>query len=89
MSGRNGEQRDFIVKANVEILTILSFQENYLFMKKCVLKRPVVPIPQQWLTSMLTMVPQSLMKGRELLVQKLTEEVTEDYGKSMRRFNGK
>ncbi|NXF95586.1 DYH12 protein, partial [Eubucco bourcierii] len=59
---------------------------NYLFMKKCVLQRPMVPIPQQWLTSMLTMVPQSLMEGRELVVQKLIEEVIEDYEKSMRRF---
>ncbi|XP_054243607.1 dynein axonemal heavy chain 12 [Indicator indicator] len=61
-------------------------RKNYLFMKKCVLRRPMVPIPQQWLASMLTMVPQSLMEGRELLVQKLTEEVIGDYEKSMRRL---
>ncbi|NXR12695.1 DYH12 protein, partial [Semnornis frantzii] len=69
-----------------ELPSILSFQTNYLFMKKCVLQRPVAPIPQQWLTSMLTMVPQSLMEGRELVVQKLKEEVIEDYEKNMKRF---
>ncbi|XP_068019795.1 dynein axonemal heavy chain 12 isoform X1 [Melanerpes formicivorus] len=60
-------------------------RENYLFMKKRVLKRPIAPYPQQWLTSILTRVPQSLMEGRELLVQKLQEEIIGDYEKSMRR----
>ncbi|NXF34121.1 DYH12 protein, partial [Nyctibius bracteatus] len=62
--------------------------ENYLFMKKCVLRRPVAPIQQQWLTSILSSVPQSLMEGkdRELLVEKLLGEIIKDYEKSMRRF---
>uniref|UniRef100_A0A8C3KWS1 Dynein axonemal heavy chain 12 n=1 Tax=Calidris pygmaea TaxID=425635 RepID=A0A8C3KWS1_9CHAR len=81
-------------KINVEIqmketlpLIILSFQTNYLFMKKCVQSNPVVPIQQQWLMSMLALVPQSLMEGkdRELLTEKLLEEIIRDYEKSMRR----
>ncbi|KAM6121199.1 LOW QUALITY PROTEIN: dynein axonemal heavy chain 12 [Pterocles gutturalis] len=61
---------------------------NYLFMKKCVQSNPVVPIPQQWLMSMLSLVPQSLMEGkaRELLVEKLLGEIIRDYEMSMRRF---
>ncbi|NXX18582.1 DYH12 protein, partial [Podargus strigoides] len=62
--------------------------EIYLFMKKCVLSKPVAPIQQQWLTSVLASVPQSLMEGRDraLLAEKLLGEITEDYEKSMRRF---
>uniref|UniRef100_A0A8C8RTS4 Dynein heavy chain linker domain-containing protein n=1 Tax=Pelusios castaneus TaxID=367368 RepID=A0A8C8RTS4_9SAUR len=59
----------------------------YLFMKKSVESNPVVPIQQQWLTSMLTLVPQSLMEGkdRELLVEELLNEVTKDFEMSMKR----
>ncbi|XP_033922411.1 dynein axonemal heavy chain 12 isoform X2 [Melopsittacus undulatus] len=65
-------------------------------------REPVPPIPElpstmnselkqqmhQWLMSMLTLVPQSLMEGkdRKLLVEKLLVEIVEDYEKSMRRF---
>uniref|UniRef100_A0A8B9Q220 Dynein axonemal heavy chain 12 n=1 Tax=Apteryx owenii TaxID=8824 RepID=A0A8B9Q220_APTOW len=68
-------------------ITALSFQTNYLFMKKCVLSNPVVPIQQEWLTSMLMWVPQSLMEGkeRELLVEKLLGEVIRDFEMTMRR----
>uniref|UniRef100_A0A663MA95 Dynein axonemal heavy chain 12 n=1 Tax=Athene cunicularia TaxID=194338 RepID=A0A663MA95_ATHCN len=74
--------------AFLEPLTILSFQTNYLFMKKCVRRHPVVPIQQQWLMSMLQLVPQSLMEGkdRQLLAEKLLQEVTMDYETSMRRY---
>ncbi|NXA96844.1 DYH12 protein, partial [Melanocharis versteri] len=60
---------------------------NYLFLKKCVRSNPVVPIQQQWLRSMLAMVPQSLMEGRdrELLTEELLKEIVRDYEKSMRR----
>ncbi|NWW36321.1 DYH12 protein, partial [Panurus biarmicus] len=60
---------------------------NYLFLKKCVQSNPVVPIQQQWLRSMLTMVPQSLMEGRdrELLTEELLKEIVRDYEKSMQR----
>ncbi|KFQ54651.1 Dynein heavy chain 12, axonemal, partial [Pelecanus crispus] len=63
------------------------FNTNYLFMKKCVQSNPVVPIQQQWLMSMLTLVPQSLMEGkdRELLAEKLLGEIIRDYEMSMRR----
>ncbi|NXY33751.1 DYH12 protein, partial [Pomatorhinus ruficollis] len=63
------------------------FLLNYLFLKKCVQSNPVVPIQQQWLRSVLTMVPQSLMEGkdRELLTEDLLKEVVRDYEKSMQR----
>uniref|UniRef100_A0A8B9ZYI3 Dynein axonemal heavy chain 12 n=1 Tax=Anas zonorhyncha TaxID=75864 RepID=A0A8B9ZYI3_9AVES len=68
-------------------LIILSFQNNYLFMKKCVQSNPVVPIQQQCLKSVLSLVPQSLMEGkdRELLVEKLLGEIIKDFEKSMNR----
>ncbi|XP_060544998.1 dynein axonemal heavy chain 12 [Pantherophis guttatus] len=63
-------------------------RNNYLFMKKCVESNPVVPIQQEWLLSMLTLVPQSLMEGkdREKLVEELLNEITDDYEMSMRRY---
>ncbi|NWZ79371.1 DYH12 protein, partial [Poecile atricapillus] len=66
---------------------ILSFQAEYLFLKKCVQSNPVVPIQEQWLRSVLTMVPQSLMEGRdrELLTEDLLKEVVRDYEISMQR----
>ncbi|NWT54228.1 DYH12 protein, partial [Erythrocercus mccallii] len=59
----------------------------YLFLKKCVQSNPVVPIQQQWLRSILAMVPQSLMEGRdgELLTEDLLMEIVKDYEKSMQR----
>ncbi|NXY12857.1 DYH7 protein, partial [Atrichornis clamosus] len=68
-------------------LTILSFQADYLFMKKRVQRNPMIPIQQQWLMSMLALVPQSLMEGRdrELLTEELLREVVKDYDKSMSR----
>ncbi|XP_073448349.1 dynein axonemal heavy chain 12 [Aquarana catesbeiana] len=60
---------------------------NYLYMKKCVESSPVVPIQKHWLSSMLSLVPQSLQKGkdREVLIQDLLEEVSQDFEKSMKR----
>ncbi|NXP00403.1 DYH12 protein, partial [Certhia brachydactyla] len=60
---------------------------NYFFLKKCVQSNPMVPIQQQWLRSMLAMVPQSLMEGRdrELLTEDLLKEVIRDYETSMQR----
>uniref|UniRef100_A0A8D2QK81 Dynein axonemal heavy chain 12 n=1 Tax=Zonotrichia albicollis TaxID=44394 RepID=A0A8D2QK81_ZONAL len=68
-------------------LNILSLQAEYFFLKKCVQSNPMLPIQQQWLRSMLAMVPQSLMKGkeRELLTEDLLKEVVRDYEKSMQR----
>ncbi|NWY47178.1 DYH12 protein, partial [Sylvia atricapilla] len=68
-------------------LKILSFQEDYFFLKKCLQSNPVVPIQQQWLRSMLAMVPQSLMEGRDrqLLTEDLLKEIVRDYEKSMQR----
>ncbi|NXW73467.1 DYH12 protein, partial [Hirundo rustica] len=66
---------------------IKSYLFNYLFLKKCLQSNPVVPIPQQWLRSVLAMVPQSLMEGRdrELLTEDLLKEIVRDYEKSMLR----
>ncbi|NXI77031.1 DYH12 protein, partial [Rhipidura dahli] len=60
---------------------------KYLFMKKRVQKNPMIPIQQQWLRSMLALVPQSLMEGRDrqLLTEELLKEVVRDYEKSMQR----
>ncbi|NXN03208.1 DYH12 protein, partial [Sylvia borin] len=68
-------------------LKILSFQEDYFFLKKCLQSNPMVPIQQQWLRSMLAMVPQSLMEGRDrqLLTEDLLKEIVRDYEKSMQR----
>ncbi|NXP46066.1 DYH7 protein, partial [Heliornis fulica] len=57
----------------------------YLFMKKCVERRPVLPIQKQWLVSILQLVPQSLKKSRMQLVEKLVEEIIIDYETSTRR----
>ncbi|KFP74060.1 Dynein heavy chain 12, axonemal, partial [Apaloderma vittatum] len=67
-------------------VALLSFQENYLFLKKCVRSNPLVPIPQQWLKAILSLVPQSFMEGRELLAEKVLREIIRDYEMSMRRF---
>ncbi|NXT13067.1 DYH12 protein, partial [Prunella fulvescens] len=63
------------------------FIKYYFFLKNCVQSNPMVPIQKQWLKSMLTMVPPSLMEGRdrELLTQNLLKEVVRDYEKSMER----
>ncbi|NXK82024.1 DYH12 protein, partial [Amazona guildingii] len=76
------------VRKFIRPLTLLSFQENYLFLKECVLRSPIAPIQHQWLMSMLTLVPQSLTEGkdRQPLVEKLLVEIMEEYEKSMRRF---
>ncbi|NXC97184.1 DYH12 protein, partial [Certhia familiaris] len=65
----------------------LAYLADYFFLKKCVQSNPVVPIQQQWLRSMLAMVPQSLMEGRdrELLTEDLLKEVIRDYETSMQR----
>uniref|UniRef100_A0A669P441 Dynein axonemal heavy chain 12 n=1 Tax=Phasianus colchicus TaxID=9054 RepID=A0A669P441_PHACC len=72
---------------NNSVNDLLLIVTNYLFMKKCVHSNPVVPIQQQWLMSMLTLVPQSLMEGkdRELLMEKLLGEIIRDFEKSMKR----
>ncbi|NWU06626.1 DYH12 protein, partial [Cephalopterus ornatus] len=82
--------RSLVVHKHIYVLralTILSFQADYLFMKQCVQSNPVVPIQQQWLQSVLALVPQSLMEGkdRELLTQELLGEIVRDYEKSMKR----
>ncbi|XP_009991828.1 PREDICTED: dynein heavy chain 12, axonemal [Chaetura pelagica] len=61
---------------------------NYLFMKSRVLSNPMVPIQQQWLMSLLSLVPQSLMEGKneKLLTEQLLGEIIKDYEISMRRF---
>ncbi|NXI06039.1 DYH12 protein, partial [Pachycephala philippinensis] len=60
---------------------------KYLFMKKRVQRNPMIPIQQRWLRSMLALVPQSLMEGRDrqLLTEELLKEIVKDYEKSMQR----
>ncbi|KAM4651998.1 dynein axonemal heavy chain 12 [Discoglossus pictus] len=61
---------------------------NYLFMKKCVERTPVVPIQKHWLNSMLSLVPRSLKEGKdkEACIAELLEEVSKDFEKSMQRY---
>ncbi|NWI51186.1 DYH12 protein, partial [Calyptomena viridis] len=68
------------------ILSITCFT-NYLFMKERVESNPMLPIPQQWLMSVLALVPQSLMEGRdrELLTGELLGEIVREYEMSIRR----
>ncbi|KAJ6668326.1 hypothetical protein lerEdw1_015703 [Lerista edwardsae] len=63
-------------------------RNNYLFLKKCVENNPIVPIQEEWLASVLTLIPQNLMEGkdREKLVEELLNEVTNDYEASMKRY---
>uniref|UniRef100_A0A803YG09 Dynein axonemal heavy chain 12 n=1 Tax=Meleagris gallopavo TaxID=9103 RepID=A0A803YG09_MELGA len=77
--------KEILMQFVIRALIRLSFQTNYVFMKKCVQSNPVVPIQQQWLMSMLTLVPQSLVAGRELLIEKLLGEIIKDFEKSMKR----
>ncbi|NXD47426.1 DYH12 protein, partial [Corvus moneduloides] len=69
------------------IILSLTYLADYLFMKTRVQKNPMIPIQQQWLRSMLALVPQSLMEGRdrELLTEDLLKEIVRDYEKSMQR----
>lgn len=80
--------KEILMQFVIRALIRLSFQTNYVFMKKCVQSNPVVPIQQQWLMSMLTLVPQSLVAGRELLIEKLLGEIIKDFEKSMKRCMG-
>uniref|UniRef100_A0A4W3H1L8 Dynein axonemal heavy chain 12 n=1 Tax=Callorhinchus milii TaxID=7868 RepID=A0A4W3H1L8_CALMI len=72
------------LKAKVQLV----FQLNYLYMKQSVESSPVVPIQQEWLATILTLVPEGLREGkkRETMVQDLFEEVVQDFDKSMKRF---
>ncbi|XP_029912440.1 dynein heavy chain 12, axonemal [Myripristis murdjan] len=57
---------------------------NYMFMKQCVESRPVTPIQQQWLDSMLARVPAHLRQGpgSAKLLQELCKEVSDDFLKA-------
>ncbi|NXS15931.1 DYH12 protein, partial [Mystacornis crossleyi] len=69
------------------IILSLAYLADYLFMKKRVQRNPMIPVQQQWLRSLLALVPQSLMEGRDraLLTEELLKEVVRDYEKSMQR----
>uniref|UniRef100_A0A672VFG6 Dynein axonemal heavy chain 12 n=1 Tax=Strigops habroptila TaxID=2489341 RepID=A0A672VFG6_STRHB len=77
----------FITKLSLRSINTIPL-ENYLFMKKCVQSNPIIPIQRQWLMSILALVPQSLMEGkdRKLLAEKLLEEIMNEYETSMRRY---
>ncbi|XP_056445731.1 dynein axonemal heavy chain 12 isoform X2 [Gadus chalcogrammus] len=60
-------------------------RNNFLFLRKCVESREVVPIQQECLDSMLSRIACPLQQGpgQERLVQELLEEVREDFLKAM------
>uniref|UniRef100_A0A8B9LHE3 Dynein axonemal heavy chain 12 n=1 Tax=Astyanax mexicanus TaxID=7994 RepID=A0A8B9LHE3_ASTMX len=47
---------------------------NYMFLKECVERRPIVPIQQSWLDDMLTRVSPQLRQGRQELLENLCDE---------------
>ncbi|XP_072525468.1 dynein axonemal heavy chain 12 isoform X2 [Salminus brasiliensis] len=52
---------------------------NYMFLKECVERSPIVPIQQCWLDDMLTPVSPQLCQGRQELLQELCKEVIENF----------
>ncbi|XP_017568229.2 dynein heavy chain 12, axonemal isoform X1 [Pygocentrus nattereri] len=56
---------------------------NYLFLKQCVEKSPIVPIQEHWLDDVVTRVSPQLRQGREELLEELCKEVSENYLSSM------
>ncbi|KAG9269584.1 dynein heavy chain 12, axonemal [Astyanax mexicanus] len=52
---------------------------NYMFLKECVERRPIVPIQQSWLDDMLTRVSPQLRQGRQELLENLCDEVRESF----------
>ncbi|KAM4720749.1 dynein axonemal heavy chain 12 [Rhinophrynus dorsalis] len=60
---------------------------NYLFMKKCVERSPVVPIQKSWLNAILARIPSSLKTGKnqEALVSDLLEEVSQEFQNTMKK----
>uniref|UniRef100_A0A8C9V3D7 Dynein axonemal heavy chain 12 n=1 Tax=Scleropages formosus TaxID=113540 RepID=A0A8C9V3D7_SCLFO len=63
---------------------------NYSFLKSCVEGRPIAPIPQQWLDSIFTRVPQQLrQEPRNLdLLKELCKEVSENFLSDMVKHTG-
>lgn len=61
---------------------------NYMFLKQCVESRPIVPIQQQWLDNMSSLIPPQLRlgPGRTELLEELCEEVRENFLSTMVRF---
>lgn len=59
----------------------LHLQKNYEFLKQCVERRPVAPIQQQWLDSIVALVPLKLRDTPEKnkLLQELCVEVSDNY----------
>ncbi|MGH0136030.1 UNVERIFIED_CONTAM: hypothetical protein FKN15_058794 [Acipenser sinensis] len=63
---------------------------NYMFMRQCVESSPIVPIQQHWLDSMLRRVPAPLQQGpgRPELIQKLFQDVKQDFEEGMKQCMG-
>ncbi|XP_027026371.2 dynein axonemal heavy chain 12 [Tachysurus fulvidraco] len=61
---------------------------NYMFLKQCVKSRPTVPIQQQWLDNIVSLIPPKLQlgPGRVELLEELCKEISENYHKTMLHF---
>ena len=59
-------------------------------MKKCVSDGPVSPMPQEWWSEILSMIPQELIKSplMQPYIQDLYDELMKEYDKSMRKAMG-
>uniref|UniRef100_W5L7L2 Dynein axonemal heavy chain 12 n=1 Tax=Astyanax mexicanus TaxID=7994 RepID=W5L7L2_ASTMX len=62
---------------------------NYMFLKECVERRPIVPIQQSWLDDMLTRVSPQLRQGRQELLENLCDEVRESFHSCILKHTGK
>ena len=71
-------------------LLYLYLQNNFMFLRKCVESREVVPIQQECLDSMLSRIAPHLQQGlgQDRLVQELCEEVRENFHKAMVKHTG-
>ncbi|XP_066529410.1 dynein axonemal heavy chain 12 [Hoplias malabaricus] len=52
---------------------------NYMFLKQCVERSPIVPIQQHWLDNMLARVSPELRQGKQELLDELCKEVSENF----------
>uniref|UniRef100_A0A3Q1GHE1 Uncharacterized protein n=1 Tax=Acanthochromis polyacanthus TaxID=80966 RepID=A0A3Q1GHE1_9TELE len=63
---------------------------NYMFMRQCVETRPLAPIQQHWLDSIVARVPSRLKKSTEAnkLLQELCMEVSDEFHSMMVKHTG-
>uniref|UniRef100_A0A3Q1B603 Dynein axonemal heavy chain 12 n=1 Tax=Amphiprion ocellaris TaxID=80972 RepID=A0A3Q1B603_AMPOC len=78
----------FLLRLSYFILYYL--QMNYMFIRQCVETRPLAPIQQHWLDSIVARVPSKLRKSPETnkLLQELCMEVSDEFRSMMVKHTG-